>query len=157
MQSSDFLLIPLLKCFALALAQGILGNIVETNCNTVLAVPNKLNMSGIILNSKLTCLLQSGHPVWPLLWKEATDHPGFSESGILFPWDRGVCHLGTHKAENSDHCGTLQYSHCPSNVEWCLWKHIRGRDPFKSQIYQCDVFGMLVFLNLGCTWKFPKT
>lgn len=42
MQYRDFLLIPLLKCFALALAQGILGNIVEANCNTVFAFQIKL-------------------------------------------------------------------------------------------------------------------
>lgn len=42
MQSRDFLLIPLLKCFALALAQGILGNVEEANRNTVFAFQNKL-------------------------------------------------------------------------------------------------------------------
>lgn len=127
-QSRDFLLTPLLKYFVLAVAQGILGNFVEKNLNTVFtgSVIQKfqnISLICIIINSRLTCLQQSGLPVWPLLWREQMDHPGSSESGILFLWDTGVCPLGKHKAENSDPCGTPRYSRCPSNVEQCLCTH----------------------------------
>lgn len=82
-----------------------------------------INMICVILNSGLACLQQSGHPVWPLLWREQMDHPGSSESGILFPWDTEVCPLDTHEVENSDLCGTPRYIRCPSNVERCLCTH----------------------------------
>lgn len=127
-QSRDFLLTPLLKYFVLAIAQGILGKFVEKILNTVFTrnVSQKfqnVNMISVITNSTLTCLQQSGLPGWPLLWREQMDHPGSFESGILSPWDTGVCPLGTQKAENSDPCGTPQYSRCPSNVEPCLCTH----------------------------------
>lgn len=127
-QSRDFLLTPLLKYFVLAVAQGILGNFVEKLLNgifieSVIQKLQNINMTSIItiiITTRLTCLQQSGLPVWPLPWRERMDHPGSSESGILFLWDTGVCPLGTHKAENNDPCGTPQYSRCPSNAERCL-------------------------------------
>lgn len=127
-QSRDFLLSPLLKYFVLAVAQGILKRNCRMILNNVLTESviqknDTINMICVILNSGLTCLQQSGLPVWPLLWREQMDHPGSSEFGILFPWDTEVCPLDTHKVENSDLCGTPRYIRCPSNVEQCLCTH----------------------------------